>query len=144
MLFKVIYTNRMFVLSFCRGIPSMKLGELPNPWVAHALELWGTFLSVLVLKHISKPGSVEQKMIEREGKEAFQGQWPQMKGLLLMSECLLPVIFKFIVMFLLVHQVFFSDTLNFPWLTLRGNLQVGLMWKIKTALRLSLKCSATN
>lgn len=42
------------------------------------------------------------------------------------------------------HQVFFSDALNFPWLTPRGNLQVGLMWKIKTALRLSLKCSATN
>lgn len=77
LLLKVIYTNRIIPLSFCKGIPSIvRLGNYPR--VPHTLEVWGVFFTALVPKHITKPGLVEPK--DRKGKQGeFQDGGPRLK-----------------------------------------------------------------
>lgn len=98
LLFKVIYINRMFPLSFCRGIPSLiKLGNYPR--VAHTLEIWGFFFHSFSSKTHNQTwlgGAKGQKGKTRR----IPGWRAQSKGLLLnfrMFANLLTDIFKFVV-----------------------------------------------
>lgn len=99
LLFNVIYTNKMFTLSFCRGIPSIV--KLRNHQILgwYMLYNYGAFPPppVLVLKHIKQTWLGGTKS-DRKGKQgAFQRWRSQMKALLLLYECLLSGIFKFVV-----------------------------------------------
>lgn len=113
------------------------------------VELWGFSLHSFASKTHKQMWLGGDRSVSKGKQGAFQWCRLQVNGLLWFSESSFSDIFRFVVpMYCDVlecsHQVFFNEALNFPLSAARGNLQVGLMQKIKTALRLSLKCSATN
>lgn len=113
------------------------------------MESWRFPLHSLASKTHKQTWLGGDRGVSKGEQGAFQWCRLQGNGLLLFSESLFRDIFRFVVHVLrdvleCSHQVFFNKALHFPVSAARGNLQVGLMQKIKTALRLSLKCSATN
>lgn len=81
LLLKVIYTNRIIPLSFCRGVPSIvRLGNYPR--VPHTLEVWGFFFHSFSSKTYNQtwPGGAKGQ----KGKARRIPGWrPQIKGQLL-------------------------------------------------------------